>query len=457
MTFLQTRSLAPLGLGMTCGLGLGMTCVMLSLCIVPPAHAEPRVRGSDPVERASATLSQNLAAQQAEQDRLAQARALELALQQQRAFNLALQTVITQELGQGSVEWLAGRSDPLVTGFTPIPGREGLLVSYQIPAGDSLSALAGRSWTYDNAAGAVAFLSEGRADLARSVLSALQGLMASDGTLGYSYQVDSTFVDSRVRTGTLAWVGYAMALYQRMTGDSSFQTSAERIGGYLRTLQGPTGSLRGGPDVSWTSTEHNIDGYFFYRELYRVTGNAGYLQTANQIKGSLLANHWVKVSNNSGYFLQGLNDPTPSLDANSWGAIFLWAVGRTTEAGQALKYVEQKFKNSQVITGSSTRVTGYAPDTARRTVWLEGTLGVATAYQRLGSTSKADSILGNVYKVQQVWSSQGRWHGALPYAMPRYTNTDGDTFSDLESVPSTAWLLITQSVREGGSPFWDHD
>lgn len=447
---------AAAGGGRTTALRL-VGLLVVCLCAISPAWAAPVERRADPAEQASATLSQTLAAQQSDQQRLAQARALELALQQQRAFNLALQSTLTLELGQGSLDWLLGRSNPVLTGIAPVPGREGLLVSYEIPAGDSLSFLRGRSWTYDNAVGAVGFLEQGRPEAARQVLSTLQGLLSPEGAIGFSYQVDSGFVDGRVRTGVMAWVGYAMALYQRVTGDAGFQASAERIAAYLKTLQGATGSLRGGPDVSWTSTEHNIDAYFFYRELHRVTGNAGALQTANQIKGSLLANHWVQQSRNSGYFLQGLNDPTPTLDANSWGALFLWAVGRATQASQALKFAEGKFKNSQVITGSTTRITGYAPDTARRTVWLEGTAGVAAAYQRLGSGAKADSILGNLYKVQQAWESQGRWHGGLAYAMPRYTNSDGDTFSDLESVPSTAWLLIAQSIREGSSAFWDHD
>ena len=363
---------------------------------------------------------------------------------------------VPETLGQGSADWLEGQRTPSVTGIQPIPGREGLLVSYAIPPADPLAFLIGRSWTYDDAAAAIGFLLQGRPDSVRTVLTTLQGLMFLDGNLGFSYQVNSSFVDSRVRTGTLAWVGYAFALYQRVTGDAAFQSSAEKIAVYLRTLQLPSGSMKGGPDVAWVSTEHNIDAYFFFRELSRVTGNASYSATAGQIKSSLLTNHWVKTRS-GGNFLQGLNDPTPSLDANSWGAIFLWAVGRSTEAGQALNYVESNFRDMEAIAGSSTRIAGYSPDTRKRTIWLEGTAGVATAYQRVGNLAKTDSILDNVYKLQTTWQSQGRWHGALPYAMPRYTNSSGDTFSDLESVASTGWLLITLAVRNGEGRFWDHD
>lgn len=425
----------------------------------------------DPVEQASATLSQTLAAHYAEQAQLMQMQAQAFALWKEGVFSQPSQgttiqtvspltaspTVIQDVLGQGSLDWLAGQGNPLVTGFQPIAGRQGLLVSYTIPTTDSLAFLRGRSWTYDNAVGAIAFLLQGRPGDARTVLTALQGLMAPDGSLGFSYQVDSSFVDGHIRTGTLAWVGYAMVLYQRQTGDASFQASAEKIGAYLKGLQLASGSLRGGPDVSWASTEHNVDAYFFYRELYRVTGKSTTLATANQIKSSLLTHHWIKTSNSTGYFAQGLGDPTKMLDPNSWGGMFAAAVGETQKANQALQFVESAFKNTQKVTGTNVRVTGYSPDTAKKTVWVEGTVGVAAAYQRLGQTAKAGSVLDQINTLQNAWQSAGKWHGALPYATPRYKNSDGDTYSDLESVASTGWLQIALDLQDGSSLFWDKD
>lgn len=429
--------------------------VILTMGMVPPVVSAPELYQQERVETAGRTLSRNLADQQAQQTELMRLQSVELA----RVQNLAFSTALQDSLGQGSLTWLVNQNNPLATGIQPILSRQGLLVSYTIPPGDPLAPfLTGRSYTYDNAVGAVSFLLQGQSTNARTVLFALQRLMASNGTLGFSYQINSNWMDGRVRTGTLAWVGYAMALYQRMTGDNSFQANAEKIAVYLKGLQVSSGSLKGGPDVSWRSTEHNIDAYFFYRELYRVTRKSTYQSTAAQVKNSLLTRHWVATSSTSGHFLQGIGDSTPALDANSWGAIFLWATGRNTQANQALQYVESMFKNTQTIPGSSVRVTGYAPDSARRTVWLEGTLGVAVARQRLGQVTTAAGILDNVYKVQTTWQSQGKWRGALPYALPRYKNLDGDTFSDLESTASTGWLLVTLSVRNNSaSPFWDHD
>ena len=54
-----------------------------------------------------------------------------------------------------SIKWLKSRNDPAATGIQPVRGREQLIVSYTIPPGD-LPFLIGRSYTYDNAAGAIA-------------------------------------------------------------------------------------------------------------------------------------------------------------------------------------------------------------------------------------------------------------------------------------------------------------
>lgn len=420
-----------------------------------PAQAAPPSQRRDSVERASAAVTRHLsdlAAERAEHARRA-------ALERQRVHALAyvapLRTPTGSVLGQGSLDWLAGQSDPAVTGILPVAGREGLLVSFNIPPGDPLAFLRGRSWTYDNAAAAAAFLTQGQVSRAKAVLEALNRLVAPDGSIGFSYQVDSFFYDPRVRTGTAAWVGYVFALYQRRTGETAFQAAAERIAGCLKGFQAGSGSLKGGPDVSWISTEHNIDAYFFFRELYRVTGNGSYLTTASRIKQSLLANHWVGGKNP--HFLQGIGDPMPALDANSWGAIFLSAIGRSAQANQALQYVESNFKTTQTVTGSTVKITGYAPDTARKAIWLEGTVGVAMAYQRQGNSRKADSILNNVAALQAVWERQGRWRGALPYAMPRYTNADGDTLAEWESAASTGWENLTLALRAGSSSFWDRD
>ena len=310
--------------------------------------AGEKLQSQDSVETATQSLDQaleNLRAEREESSRFWR-------LEYNRSLLLASRVSQSTQsvLGQGSLDWLASQSNPDFTGIPVVAGREGLLVSYAIPANDPLASLRGRSWVYDNAVAAAAFLSQGKTPQAKSVLDALNRLVSSEGTIGFSYKVDSLEFDPKVRAGTLAWVGYSFAFYQRTTGDAAYQTTAERIAAYLKTLQAASGALKGGPDVSWVSTEHNVDSYFFFRELSRVTGNSSYQVTADKIKNALLTQMWVSGAG-GGHFLQGVNDSTPSLDANSWGAIFLWAIGDTTKANQALQYVESTFRNTKKISG----------------------------------------------------------------------------------------------------------
>ena len=75
-----------------------------------------------------------------------------------------------------------------MTGILPVAGRQGLVVSYAIGLDDPLAFLRGRSWTYDNAVAAAAFLVQGRFSRARSVLDALKRLVAADGSIGFFYR-----------------------------------------------------------------------------------------------------------------------------------------------------------------------------------------------------------------------------------------------------------------------------
>lgn len=81
----------------------------VTLGLVSPAAAAPEIRQRELVETASRTLSKNLADQQAQQAELMRLQSVELARVQNLACSIALQSV----LGQGSVVWLANRSNPL--------------------------------------------------------------------------------------------------------------------------------------------------------------------------------------------------------------------------------------------------------------------------------------------------------------------------------------------------------
>ncbi|MFH1858443.1 MAG: putative Ig domain-containing protein, partial [Candidatus Omnitrophota bacterium] len=346
-----------------------------------------------------------------------------------------------------SSQWLLSQQVPNDIVPSPYPGREGLLVSYDIPASDPLYSILGhRSFTYDDAVAAVALTLRGDDVHAEQILTALSALVDQDGRIGFSYNTANNFSHLLYRTGTIAWVGYAMALYQKKTGDTQFQVTAQKIADYLLSLQDldPSspgyGSLKGGPDLAAYPTEHNVDGYFFLREIGSLLDSTDYLNAASWIENSLLVHHW----NPAGHFDQAVGDPAYALDASSWGAIFLAETGETEKAENALTFAETTFKNTQTITGTDQTVTGYGPY-ATDVVWSEGTLGVAAAYQRLGQTNTKNAILAEMMKLRGP-------AGGIFYAMPKTTVVTGDVFNEWESVASTGWLLISGGASEFWSP-----
>jgi uncharacterized repeat protein (TIGR01451 family) len=206
-------------------------------------------------------------------------------------------------------------------------------------------------------------------------------------------------------------------------------------------MQDPsTGSATGGPDVDWLSTEHNLDAYFFLRDVGLLTGNTSYRDAAGRIKQSLLTNHW---NASYGCFQQGIGDTTKSLDAASWGVLFLLSIGQRDKAASCLDFIEANFPRTPTCTigGVPKTISGYKPDVNTNVVWSEGSLGVALAYERAGDQAKHDEI------VSEIWKMQGPKDGIV-YACPPATD-----FSDWESVAGTAWMVILQSDRR--SAFWD--
>jgi uncharacterized repeat protein (TIGR01451 family) len=341
------------------------------------------------------------------------------------------------------VQWLLGQQVSNSTVPTPASGRSGLVISYIIPPSDpSYPYLFSRSWIYDDALAVIALSMEGECQAAKDTLSALAGLLDTDGKLGFSYNTaDGWFDNTRYRTGAIAWVGYSFVFYQKACGDSQFQAAAESIADWVLTMQDPTtGSVKGGPDVGWFSTEHDIDAYFFLRDIGLLTGNTTYLEAANRIKQSLLTNHW---SPSYGCFQQGINDTVKVLDAASWGALFLLSIGQPDKAESCLDFIEVNFPTTGTcdIGGVSQNISGYKPNVSTNLVWSEGSLGVAKAYQRAGDQAKHDGI------VSEIWKMQGPNSGIV-YACPPATD-----FPDWESVAGTAWMVMLQSDQQAA--FWD--
>lgn len=364
--------------------------------------------------------------------------------------------------------WLAGQQD----------ARSGLVRSFAIPADDPDRALAPLSFTYDDGLAAIAFTAAGDTRRAAQVLDGLEALQASDGSLPFAFDTASgTVVSELRRSGTIAWAGYAAVRYEQATGSGRYRAFAERVADYLGTLQVTVangyatsdqryGSILGGPEVEWASTEHNVDAYFFLRDLARLPGEAAYTASANLVGDSLWLHHWDFWRQR---FFQGVTtswpDPTRALDLSSWGGLFWLAHGRgdlalqarvsldefhVTAAGVARSADPDRYNTTFAAAGPFAGYKPYMPDPgvsdAPDVVWAEGTWGALLLRQRLGEDVSAD--IASLQALQSVDPAGGYLQVNEGYRPPPFE------YHAWPSVAGTAWAVIV--LRDPAS-FWAAD
>ena len=317
----------------------------------------------------------------------------------------------------------------------------GLVPSYaQVPAEDPLAGvIRDRGYTYDQAMTAIALAAAGKTPEARKMLEALERLENGSGRLGFSYPLTSTGQQNpALFSGTLAWAGMAGLFYLQQTGDARFLPLAERLAQTLLSFQDPlTGLIKGGLSaegaaLAWTSTEHNVESYFFLRELGTLTGKGTYSTGAGRIGEGILAR-----LRQEDHFKRGLGDDAVMLDTQALGALFLLAVDRREEALRVRAFIEENFLRTVEIGGQP--VTGYAPYALDPFVWTEGSFLVGALDRRLGDRTAAERIS------QQMETLQDPSGGGIRYASGRAVTQapeDGATYTDFPSSAATAWHLL---------------
>ena len=384
---------------------------------------------------------------------------------------------------------LAGPPDAFMAGLIVPAGEPRVLVVHAEPGGP-------RSWSYDGALGALWLLSRDRPDEAGRVLAGLAAVQAPDGSLPFSFEAPRPPTGPPyVRSGAMAWVGYAAARYldvaPRGAQRDAVLAMAHRLAGtmLLRRI-GQAGDPRDGlitggsghytytdepgtaaplevfvpGEVPWASCEHNIDAWFFLREFGRVTGNRTYAGAAEDLAHALVARLWDEPH---GQFWRGASPEGPdtmaALDCASWGAIFLDAAGDTARAERALSAAERRYFDHDRATG----VTGHRPYTATNVyesavlqrryapglaapdwdhlsaVWPEGSAGVALACWRLGRQARAKTILGELDRLR----GPGGGLPCLSTAVPM-------DFTAGPTLAGTAWVELVRAEMNGWRGVW---
>ena len=330
--------------------------------------------------------------------------------------------------------------------------------SYLIPSDDpSYTRLLNWSWTYDSALTAMAFSAVGLHAEAEQLLDQLAALQHTDGSIEQAFNVADGTTEPIFRAGVIAAVGIAGSLYDQHFNTSRYLPMEQRAASYLLSLQGTAGLIRGGPDVTWYSTQHNLLAYAFLKLLgnelttdgNRPTANS-YYTTANQISSGIESQLFVNGS--SAYFIEGLNDGVQALDADALGAMFLQDHGETNNAQKVLTYAQSAFalsdrsivKSSDAATYNETYsaagpFSGFAPyigTNAPDVLWTEGTSEMLVAAADLGQPTS--TLASSLQALAAVTPGEAPVMADQTLYSPSY----GEDYHVWPSAAGGAWMLI---------------
>jgi microcompartment protein CcmK/EutM len=297
------------------------------------------------------------------------------------------------------------------------PGADLKLVrSFEIPTDDPAYArLLNVSSTYDSALAASAFIATGSRAQAEQLLDQLAALQRTDGSIEYGFNTYTGAGSGTFRTGAVAWVALSAAYYKKTYSSTRYDDMADRAFGWLLEHQvaaggGPAaGLLRGGPDVSWISTQHNMLAWFAFSQMAPLmpknsAERTRYQGAADRIAAGINSRLLVK-SGSSSYFVQGYNDPVRPLDVQNLGVLYLmergddngaeavagtilsrhlvW--GRSIAESSDLTTYNQTYSAAGPFAGFKPYADAGAPDV----IWAEGTRQARLAFKRLGGDVRA--------------------------------------------------------------------
>ncbi len=318
-------------------------------------------------------------------------------------------------------------------------GKLWLVRSFDIPTTDSAyGRLANYSWTYDNALATFAFISVGLRTGAEQVLDQLKALQRTDGSLEFAFDTSTGAAAPYYRSGAIAWVGLAAAAYRRKYDSDRYDALIGGVIKYLLSLRDSSGLVRGGPDVSWVSTQHNLLTAGFLRDIADQMSSketlGGYSKSSlttihTNLGSAILSKLLVTDSSTLAHFKQGVDDAQVPVDVQALGAMYLKLRGDSRATAVANTIQAQFPVAARRVSGGSDVVSGYRPFNATGApdvIWSEGTIESSLALSRVGiSSSSADAAVASILAtadgsvtgpigadrdvVSQVWGEFHTW------------------------------------------------
>lgn len=346
--------------------------------------------------------------------------------------------------------------------------RIGLVLSFE--GDENMSSFA---FTYDQSLAAQAYTYFSDFERAKRIFDFfLKKAKKQDGQfLNAYYFSDGSPAEYTVHSGPNIWLGIAIMQYTKKSQDTSYIGLAEEIAQQILNLQNQDreGGIRGGPGLTWFSTEHNLDAYSFFDMLYKITGKTKYQEAVDKILNWLVEHTYVK----SGVPVKrGKGDSTIATDTYAWSIASL-GPEKLEELGmnpdKILEFAEQNcgIEVSYIRPeGKTVRIKGFDFASQRHiarggVISSEWTAQMIIAYKIMANfyeqkgisakariyASKADEYLSNLSNmIISSPSPSGQGESCIPYATEESVDTGHGWVTpkgkSTGSVAATAYTLF---------------
>ena len=346
--------------------------------------------------------------------------------------------------------------------------RTGLIMSFE---GDR--DISGWAFIYDQSLAAQAYTYFSDFQRAKKIFDFFENkAQRENGQFFNGYYVsDGSPAEYAIHSGPNIWVGIAIMHYTQKSQDKSYLGLAEEIAQKIMALQSEDAEagIRGGPNQSWYSTEHNLDAYAFFNMLYKITAKEQYKDASEKALKWLMNNTYNKEEV---LVQRGRGDSTIATDTYAWS---IAAIGpeKLEESGmnpdRILEFAEQNCSVEVDYTrpeGQTIKIKGFdfAPQThlARGgVISTEWTAQMVIAFKVMadfyykrgliaksrGYAFKADEyLLGLAKLIISSPSPSGQGEGCIPYSTLDNVDTGHGWFTPkgkyTGSVAATAYTLF---------------
>ncbi len=242
------------------------------------------------------------------------------------------------------------------------------------------------------------------------------------------------------------------ALY-RETGETNYLHATKRIADFVERFRDNDGRYQGYRGGIWfaesmspsnrvyASTEHNLDLYAAFSQLYRTTGEARWLSDANHARGFVEAMWDTEL----GGYRTGTTEVDPEMRNESAGQLPLdtqsWSVAALSGSvsyADAISCAERNHRNS------ADGFMGFDFNEDRDGVWFEGTAQMVVAYAITGASDQVDAGRLMLHAAQQMPPPHGDGLGMVAASHDGVSTGFGFKLYRRLHIGATAWNVFAQ-------------